>query len=479
MSFRREAHVPKGGPDGGDGGNGGDVYPAGRPQRRVAARVPRPPAPAGRRRARTARARSATARAGADLVVPVPEGTRREDPRRRAARRPRAPRRHATSPPTAAGAVAATPASSRTRAARPSFAEQGEYGEEHWLRLEVKLHGRRRARRVPERREVHADLGGERGEAQDRRLPVHHARAQPRRRALPRPRVRRSPTSPASSRARPRARASATSSSATSSGPASWCSCSTCASVEGSTPEEQERGPARRARALPAASCSSGRGSSSGTKADVATARRSTARAISAVTHDGLDELLGRLGTLVDEARAAEPEPRAVRRAPPGRRGLLGASATTTARGGSPVAPPSASSRWPTSRTSRRSRTCRTGSARWASSGRWRKAGAREGDIVRIGAGRARVRRGHLVVIAGRGREGRHVVDHPRVGRARRRRAAEAVPARSSRPAGRGHEVVLVCSGAIAAGPARARHAASARPTSARCRPSPRSGSPG
>ena len=39
----------------------------------------------------------------------------------------------------AAGAGAATPASCRTRRRAPSFAEQGEYGEERWLRLEVKL----------------------------------------------------------------------------------------------------------------------------------------------------------------------------------------------------------------------------------------------------------------------------------------------------------------------------------------------------
>ena len=39
VSFRRESHVPKGGPDGGDGGRGGDVWLRGEPQRRVVARV--------------------------------------------------------------------------------------------------------------------------------------------------------------------------------------------------------------------------------------------------------------------------------------------------------------------------------------------------------------------------------------------------------------------------------------------------------
>ena len=45
-----------------------------------------------------------------------------------------------------------------------------------------------------------------------------------------------------------------------------------------------------------------------GTKADVAQHDFDGLR-ISAVAHQGLDELLGRLGTLVDEARGAEPEP--------------------------------------------------------------------------------------------------------------------------------------------------------------------------
>src|ERR1700752_4394197 len=74
VSFRREAHVPRGGPDGGDGGNGGDVWLVAdhkvssllafpdHPPRRAG------PGPHGRGAGRHGRA-------GGDLVVPVPQGT--------------------------------------------------------------------------------------------------------------------------------------------------------------------------------------------------------------------------------------------------------------------------------------------------------------------------------------------------------------------------------------------------------------------
>ena len=44
-----------------------------------------------------------------------------------------------TSPRAVAAVAAATRASCRTRGRAPSFAEQGEYGEENWFRFEVKL----------------------------------------------------------------------------------------------------------------------------------------------------------------------------------------------------------------------------------------------------------------------------------------------------------------------------------------------------
>jgi GTP-binding protein len=137
VSWRREAHVDRGGPDGGDGGHGGDVW--------LAASVNQSSLLAFRdhpfRRATDGTHGSGSKRHGArgkDLVVPVPVGTvvRHRD-----------------------GAVVCDLAtegarcmvaeggqggrgnarflSNRRRA--PAFAEQGEKGQEFWLDMELKL----------------------------------------------------------------------------------------------------------------------------------------------------------------------------------------------------------------------------------------------------------------------------------------------------------------------------------------------------
>jgi GTP-binding protein len=137
ISFRREPHVPKGGPDGGDGGSGGDVYlTADRNTASLLAFRDHP-----HRRAESGKHGSGGKRHGArgkDLLVSVPEGTvvRTRDgevladlvqhgDRLLAAKGGRGGRGNARF------------LSNARRA--PGFAEQGEYGEEFWLRLEVKL----------------------------------------------------------------------------------------------------------------------------------------------------------------------------------------------------------------------------------------------------------------------------------------------------------------------------------------------------
>ncbi len=137
VSFRREAHVAKGGPDGGDGGHGGNVWLVA--DRNVSSLY-------GFRDHPHRRAGSGThgmgkgrhGKGGQDLEVPVPEGTVVRD---------------------ATGAVVADLVaegdrwlagrggqggrgnarflSNRRRA--PAFAEQAEIGEERWLDLELKL----------------------------------------------------------------------------------------------------------------------------------------------------------------------------------------------------------------------------------------------------------------------------------------------------------------------------------------------------
>jgi GTP-binding protein len=136
VSFRREAHVPRGGPDGGDGGRGGDVVLVCDPSRRDLASL---------RFARHFRAgRGGHGRGkqqhgarGADREIPVPPGTSAEaadgstfdltEPGQRAV--------------VAAGGEGGRGNkrfASSTRQA-PRFAERGLAGEEGWIELRLRL----------------------------------------------------------------------------------------------------------------------------------------------------------------------------------------------------------------------------------------------------------------------------------------------------------------------------------------------------
>jgi GTP-binding protein len=137
VSFRREAHTPMGGPDGGDGGRGGDVWLVA--DRNTASLLAFRDHP--HRKATSGSHGSGKRRHGhhgQDLEVLVPIGTQVEDrdghvladlvgegDRWLAAEGGRG------------GHGNARFLSNRRRA--PAFAEQGELGEERWLRLELKL----------------------------------------------------------------------------------------------------------------------------------------------------------------------------------------------------------------------------------------------------------------------------------------------------------------------------------------------------
>jgi GTPase len=137
VAFRREAHVAKGGPNGGDGGNGGDVWLVADTNSASLLGFRDHPF----RRASNGGHGSGKTRhgkAGADLDAPVPVGTvvrsldgevladlTEEGDRWLAARGGQGGRGNARF------------LSNRRRA--PSFAEQGEVGQERWLNLELKL----------------------------------------------------------------------------------------------------------------------------------------------------------------------------------------------------------------------------------------------------------------------------------------------------------------------------------------------------
>ena len=137
VSFRREAHVAKGGPDGGDGGNGGDVWLVAdhnvasllgfrdHPHRRAGDGV-------------HGKGNGKHGANGADLSVPVPEGTIvRTLEGEVLADLSFTGDRFLAGKGGQGGRGNARFLSNKRRA--PSFAEQGEVGEERWLNLELKL----------------------------------------------------------------------------------------------------------------------------------------------------------------------------------------------------------------------------------------------------------------------------------------------------------------------------------------------------
>ena len=137
VSFRREAHVDKGGPDGGDGGGGGDIWLVA--DHNIASLLAFRDYP--HRKAASGTHGSGKKRhgsSGGDEIVRVPVGTVVRDQQGVVlADLSESGARWLAAKGGVGGRGNARFLSNRRRA--PSFAEQGEVGEERWLRLELKL----------------------------------------------------------------------------------------------------------------------------------------------------------------------------------------------------------------------------------------------------------------------------------------------------------------------------------------------------
>jgi GTPase len=137
VSFRREAHVPKGGPDGGDGGRGGDVAIVVDPSLRDLAAFRRGShfkAPRGGH-GQGANKHGATPER---LEVRVPPGTVVQDPELGDRWDLTTAGQHAVVARGGSGGRGNRHFATATRQA-PRFAERGLTGEERWLTLELKL----------------------------------------------------------------------------------------------------------------------------------------------------------------------------------------------------------------------------------------------------------------------------------------------------------------------------------------------------
>jgi len=137
VSFRREAHVPKGGPDGGDGGRGGDVVLVCDPSLRDLSSFRRGAHFKARRggHGQGANKHGATPEA---LEVPVPPGTVAEDPDSGDRWDLTRPGLHAVVARGGAGGRGNRQFATATRQS-PRFAERGLPGEERRLELRLRL----------------------------------------------------------------------------------------------------------------------------------------------------------------------------------------------------------------------------------------------------------------------------------------------------------------------------------------------------
>ena len=136
ISFRREAHVPRGGPDGGDGGHGGDVVFVCDPSRRDLGALK------GSKHFRAGRGRHGEGSnrhgaSGEDREIPVPPGTQAvvvDGSRIDLV----APGQRAVAARGGRGGHGNKRFATSTRQA-PRFAEKGTSGEEGWIELQLKL----------------------------------------------------------------------------------------------------------------------------------------------------------------------------------------------------------------------------------------------------------------------------------------------------------------------------------------------------
>src|SRR5438105_2080730 len=137
LSFRREKHVPKGGPDGGDGGRGGDVVVVADPDRRDLSRFAREKwFQAGH--GGPGRGRQQHGADGRDVELHVPVGTQVFDEEGRVVVDLTEPGARALVAQGGAGGRGNRRFATPTRQA-PRFAETGLPGDEAWLELRLKL----------------------------------------------------------------------------------------------------------------------------------------------------------------------------------------------------------------------------------------------------------------------------------------------------------------------------------------------------